>query len=136
VHLLLHGIWAFKAHTTGERTDLVFQEPICDTIAIERSADALVLTEWKVCTNQSLVVSKLAEARSQAERYRVGALGGLELTRYRYLVLVSQTHLGLPSDGEADGVVFRNINIAVQPNRPSQDSNSTGAQVRRDEKTR
>lgn len=27
VHLLLHGIWAFKAHSAGERTDLVLGEP-------------------------------------------------------------------------------------------------------------
>jgi hypothetical protein len=27
VHLLLHGIWAFKVHAAGERTDLVFPQP-------------------------------------------------------------------------------------------------------------
>jgi hypothetical protein len=46
-HLLLHGIWAFKANAEGERTDLVYQEPISDFANLERSAEGLVLTEWK-----------------------------------------------------------------------------------------
>jgi len=47
VHLLLHGIWAFKINTAGERTDLVFNEPILESAFVERAAEALVLTEWK-----------------------------------------------------------------------------------------
>ena len=30
VHLLLHGIWAFKVDAAGARTDLVYQEPVDD----------------------------------------------------------------------------------------------------------
>jgi hypothetical protein len=30
VHLLLHGIWAFKVDAASARTDLVFQEPVFD----------------------------------------------------------------------------------------------------------
>jgi hypothetical protein len=36
VHLLLHGIWAFKVHTPEERTDLVLQEPIRDLSEVEQ----------------------------------------------------------------------------------------------------
>ena len=28
LHLLLHGLWAFKVDNAGARTDLVFQEPL------------------------------------------------------------------------------------------------------------
>ena len=47
VHLLLHGIWAFKAHAEGERTDLVLQDKLAVPRA-EKVADTLVLTEWKL----------------------------------------------------------------------------------------
>jgi len=47
VHLLLHGIWAFKVDAAGERTHLVFQDPAGDLLAEQHYADALVLTEWK-----------------------------------------------------------------------------------------
>jgi hypothetical protein len=47
VHLLLHGIWAFKINTAGARTDLVFQEATGDFTEGQRYADGFVLTEWK-----------------------------------------------------------------------------------------
>jgi hypothetical protein len=47
VHLLLHGIWAFKVDAAGARTDLVLEEPAGDVAAVQRYADGLVLTEWK-----------------------------------------------------------------------------------------
>ncbi len=125
VRLLSHGIWAFKVDAVGERTDLVFQEPLGNKIdEMDRSADALVLTEWKICKNNSDLVGKLTEAKSQARRYRAGALAGVELTSYRYLVIVSSKHLTLPVDEQEDGVTYRLVNIAVSPNTPSVDSRS------------
>jgi hypothetical protein len=47
VHLLLHGIWAFKVDAAGARTDIVYQEPINDPNNLQRYADGIVLTEWK-----------------------------------------------------------------------------------------
>jgi len=47
VHLLAHGIWAFKVNAEGARTDLVYQEPLTDIDRVTRAADGLVLTEWK-----------------------------------------------------------------------------------------
>lgn len=47
VHLLAAGIWAFKAHSEGERTDLVLSGTI-DTKDVAKTDSALVLTEWKL----------------------------------------------------------------------------------------
>jgi hypothetical protein len=117
--LLQHGIWAFKAHATGERTDLIFGEPLTDLAAVERSAEALVLTEWKVVPKPSQRDERVQQARAQAGRYGRGILGGLELAGYRYLVLVSRDLLEMPADEIQDGVVYRHVNIAVDPQPPS-----------------
>jgi hypothetical protein len=53
VHLLGHGIWAFKAESKGA-TDLVFGDPIDRHVpTTRRIARALVLTEWKLVKNQT-----------------------------------------------------------------------------------
>src|SRR5262245_16121550 len=77
-HLLLHGIWAFKVGVEGERTDLVLPEPIVES-SVERTAEALVLTEWKRVLSPTETEAMAADARKQAARYRGGALGGVEL---------------------------------------------------------
>jgi hypothetical protein len=47
VHLLSHGIWAFKTSANGA-TDLVYSDPIDRYSTIVRqTARVLVLTEWK-----------------------------------------------------------------------------------------
>jgi hypothetical protein len=129
VHLLLHGIWAFKLNAEGERTDLVFQEPLPDSSDIERSAESLVLTEWKLIKNKNHNrpwIPKPAEiqetanaARRQIARYASGALGGLELARYRFIVLVSLHNMVVPADLIEDGITYRHINIPVDPEHPS-----------------
>jgi hypothetical protein len=118
-HLLMHGIWAFKVGAEGERTDLVLGEPLTDINAVERSAEALVLTEWKVIRPNSNVESVASDARKQATRYSVGVLGGLELANYRFIVLISKLFIRLPPDHPEAGVVYRHINIAVDPPTPS-----------------
>ena len=47
VHLLWHGVWAFKANATGARTDLVMGDVIDNPVPIQRAGCGLVLTEWK-----------------------------------------------------------------------------------------
>src|SRR4030095_11839679 len=118
-HLLLHGIWAFKVGVEGERTDLVFNEPILESSSIERTAEALVLTEWKRVVSPNKTEAMARKAREQARRYTVGALGGVELTGYRFIVLVSKEHLTLPEDQSENGVRYHHINIAVDPESPS-----------------
>jgi len=106
VHLLLHGIWAFKVNATGGRTDLVFQEPVGDLADEQRYADGLVLTEWKKANGAAEANKRFEEARSQASQYAQGVLLGNELSAYRYAVVVG-------------GVIYRHINIAVEPRIPS-----------------
>jgi hypothetical protein len=124
VHLFLHGIWAFKISATGERTDLVFQEAVSDLSAEERYADGLVLTEWKTASPGDNAGQRFADARSQARRYAQGALAGNELTAYRYAVVVSSPHVLVPADMVEDTLLYRHINIAVDPQSPSRSRGS------------
>ena len=120
VHLLMHGIWAFKVNAKGERTDLVLVEPIKDTSQVERTAEALVLTEWKKVKVPRDLESRADEARRQASRYSVGALGGIELASYSYIVLVSERrHAVEHLDRDENGRHYIHFNIAVDPQTPS-----------------
>ncbi len=116
VHLLWHGIQAFKVHGDGGRTDLVFAEPIgvADTAGIQ----GLVLTEWKKGAAGN-ATARYASAKRQAYLYSAGVLGGVELRRYRFLVLVSEKAVRPPSDVVDGAVTYRHINIAVDPDKPS-----------------
>jgi len=121
VHLLQHGIWAFKADAAGARTDLVYQEPLNDLGPARRAADGLVLTEWKVA-DAAGAAAAFAAARAQAKLYLQGAMAGFELTRYRYVVVVSRRHVPTPAD-LLDGVfTYRHVNIAVDPETPSREA--------------
>jgi hypothetical protein len=119
VHLLLHGIWAFKVNAKGERTDLVFEEPADDLGAENSYADGLVLTEWKVARADDRAEDRFQEARAQARRYAQGSLAGNELTAYRYAIVVSSRQATVPADLTENGIVYRHINIAVDPRSPS-----------------
>jgi hypothetical protein len=77
-----------------------------------------VLTEWKKNENKK-PESNFLTARGQGNRYTKGVLAGNELTTYRYAVLVSEKHVDTPSDLAENGVVWRHINIAVDPEPPS-----------------
>jgi hypothetical protein len=116
VHLLWHGIQAFKAHATGGRTDLIFPEPSKweDNFGVR----GLVLTEWKK-GDRSDALRKYEAAKRQAVQYASGALGGVELRRFRFLVLVTEKTVTVPADEVEDGVTFRHVNIAVDPDTPS-----------------
>jgi hypothetical protein len=117
VHLLSHGLFAFKANAKGEATDLVFAE-MPDRASVARSVDGLVLTEWKKATEKD-AGQKFEEAKKQADRYTQGVFAGLELAGYRFLICVSQHNLSqasmLPDSKNNAGVIYRHINIAVEP---------------------
>jgi hypothetical protein len=83
VHLLLHGIWAFKVDAAGARTDLVFQEPIGDPTSAQRYSEGFVLTEWKKAGAAGEAERRFEEARNQARRYTQGPLASTELLSYR-----------------------------------------------------
>lgn len=117
-HLLAHGLWPFKASGAGEATDLVFAEPV-DTAAAEASAEALVITEWKLVCALNDMVSQARQAHAQAARYARGVLGGLELVAYRYLGLFSLEFIPTLPDFSDAGVRYRHVNIAISPGAPS-----------------
>jgi len=119
LHLLLHGIWAFKVDASGARTDLVFQEPAGDVDAVQRYADGLVLTEWKRAQENHHLADRFEDARLQAKRYAPGALSGSELIAYRYAIVVSLHQVDTPDDLLDEGVLYRHVNIAVNPKPPS-----------------
>jgi hypothetical protein len=96
-HLLLHGVWAFKASEAGERTDLVLGVPLSVNNEVLTSAATLVLTEWKVVRAKTELNEKAQQAHYQAQRYSSGILAGFELSSRRYLVIVSSDWLAIPS---------------------------------------
>jgi hypothetical protein len=119
-HLLQFGIYAFKAGSSGEQTDLVLGTKLQITPEVERAAEALVLTEWKLAKDPNARDAKIEEAYTQAKSYAVGSLAGFELELHRYLVIVSSDALEMPNDREDGSVVYHHKNIAVSPGVPSQ----------------
>jgi hypothetical protein len=119
VHLLLHGIWAFKVNAAGERTDLVLQEPLDLTDEIDAAARAFILTEWKVAQSVAEAEQRAGEARAQTRRYSKGSLAATEIQSTRYIVLVSNDRVVVPRDALEDDVTYRHVNIAVNPSPPS-----------------
>ena len=120
VHLLQHGIFAFKVDGLKARTDLVFNEPLVDLSGDARYADGIVLTEWKKSGPSDDPIKRFAEAVAQAKEYAAGPLAGSELRAYRFAVVVSEQQVALPPDRSEDGVLYRHINIPVKPKSPSQ----------------
>lgn len=122
--LLSQGIYAFKVDATGARTDLVFSEPPDESLLF-RSVEGLVLTEWKVADAKS-ASARFCEARKQADLYKQGPLAGVELTGYRYLIVVSLKALprtSIPDDElSPDGITYRHVNIVTEPDVPSKAS--------------
>jgi hypothetical protein len=118
VHLLWHGIYAFKVNGHGARTDLVFQGDFQESAAV-RGSTALVLTEWKLVGSNDDAVAIARGARAQAQLYSVGLLRGVEI-RTRYIVLVSQRHIAdAPLDLCEHDITYRHINIVTHPESPS-----------------
>lgn len=120
-HLLLHGIYAFKTWATGERSDLVLGGKLSIDTALQRAILALVLTEWKLLRAGERPEDRFNEALKQARRYASGHLSGFELERFRYLVLVSEDRCALPDDIVEGSVIYRHINVAINPSVPSKE---------------
>jgi hypothetical protein len=123
--LLWHQILAFKVNADGARTDLVFPEPIAPELA--NRAAGLVLTEWKIARSANEVAKRFDEAKEQAELYSDGPLSGVELRGYRFLVVVSERQAAAIPDVEIGGVLYRHINIAIEPQTPSVSSKKAAA---------
>ena len=120
VHLLSHGIWAFKFVAPGGATDLVFGDPIEQHAqVVRRTARALVLTEWKLVKPPNKITVKAEEGRNQAALYSAGVLGDAELKRTRYVVLVCKSELTPPDDVIVGVVTYRHVVLPVSPKAPS-----------------
>lgn len=121
VHLLSHGIWAFKVVASGAATDLVYPDPVEKYAGvIKKTARALVLTEWKRVKRSDEIATKAQEARVQAESYSGGVLGDVELKRTRYIVLVCDKDYQTPSDVSVGAVTYRHICLSMSPITPSE----------------
>jgi len=119
IHLLSHGIWAFKAHTSEERTDLVLGTPL-ESSDVEKSADALVLTEWKKIAKASpkgSIDATISHAINQAKIYAKSILAGYEIYSARYIPIVSWDRLEVHDQRESD-IIYRVVNIPVNPSPP------------------
>lgn len=120
VHLLSHGIWAFKVVAPGGATDLVFGDPVEPHAQImRRTARALVLTEWKLIKRANEITKKAQEARDQASIYSEGLLGDAELKRTRYIVLVCEDDLTPIEDISVGTVTYRHVLLPTNPKAPS-----------------
>ncbi len=130
-HLLHHGIWAFKAHGEGERTDLVLGTPVSpdDLDRVTRAAELMILTEWKCVDGASELPRKHGEAMRQLQRYGLGVLAGFEMRSTRYIVTVAADRLATFPDVTHDGVTYRHVHVAVEPGSPSEESRRAPATV-------
>ena len=117
VHLLGHGIFAFKVNAAGARTDLVI--PDGDPTGADLYASGIVLTEWKIARKPSDSHAKFAEARRQAAAYASGPLASIELRSTRYAIVVTKELIDVPSDEEVGGILYRNVNISLNRKTPS-----------------
>jgi hypothetical protein len=86
----------------------------------------MVLTEWKIANDAKDAIDAVRDARRQADLYGQGALAGLELRSHRYIIVVTTNELPLgtlgPDDRAAGGVIYRHINIVIEPKVPSKAS--------------
>jgi hypothetical protein len=120
-HLLLHKIWGVKIGSPGERTDLVLGSKVnLETDSLSESVEGLVLTEWKFVRNKSLTKAFIEQAQKQLQLYAIGSLAAIDLTSYRYIVLVSKDHLDIEENEiRGDEITYKIINIAYAPKTPS-----------------
>jgi hypothetical protein len=122
VHFLSHGIYAFKVDAVGAITDLVYPEPPPDAL-LAQAVEGMVLTEWKVAKDAKSAITAVRVARKQADLYSQGALAGLELRSHRYIIVVTPKELPFGTlgsdDRTASGVIYRHVNIVIEPEVPS-----------------
>jgi hypothetical protein len=111
-----------------------FNQPLeVDDPVITRAARALVLTEWKAPKTETEMRNKVSEALEQLRQYEGGVLGATELTRTRYIVLVSKERLIAPPDLKDGEITYRHILLSVsqKPSSPSQAARKRAAASRR-----
>jgi len=98
---------------------LILNEPLDAMSEVEKAAETLVLTEWKLVQSKKELQKRIDEAQKQAKIYNSDVLGGIELKNYCYLVMISENTMKMPDDFVIDNVKYKPINIAVNPKTPS-----------------
>ena len=119
VHLLSHGIYAFKTDAAGERTDLILGDHLVVNDQIISGVSGLVLTEWKLIRDNDDPNARRILAKNQASRYSEGFLAGFELSSERYLILVGQKEFGVVPDERVGAVLYKSIPIVLNREVPS-----------------
>ena len=125
IHLLSHGIYAFKTSDTGARTDIILGDHLIVDESIISAASGLVLTEWKLVRDKKEAEGKRTLAKRQAQLYNEGPLAGFELRSEQYLVLVGDQEFEV-SPEEIDGLVtYKSISVILNPQIPSKAARRT-----------
>ena len=117
LHLLGHGIYAFKAEAGTGRTDLILNDALVEDDV--KNVEAMALTEWKCVRDANELAASARTAKEQIERYANVELLGFELRTHRYAVLVTEQAMRLPADELIGAVHLHYINIVINPERPS-----------------
>ena len=133
MHLLSHGIIAFKVSGQRGITDLAFNEPLeANDPIIARVARAVVLTEWKVSKSVTDVEKRAGEARIQIREYVSGIFGTIELARTRYIVIIPKENFHPPPDYLEGGIMYRHIALSLSPLTPSKAAKKRPVKTPRD----
>lgn len=119
VHLLSHGIYAFKTDGAGERTDLILGDRLVVNDDIIAGTSGLVLTEWKRIRDNDAPNAQRILAKNQASRYSEGLLAGFELCSERYLVLVGQKEFAVEPYERDGAILYKSIPIVLNRDVPS-----------------
>ena len=119
LHLLSHGILAFKAYAPGERTDLILGDRLVIDDDLIAGTEGIVLTEWKRVKVGDKPVDKQREAKAQAVRYSTGGMAGFELRSERYLVLVGDQEFASIADEREGAVLYKTIPLFLTRDTPS-----------------
>jgi hypothetical protein len=118
-HMLLHGIWAFKANSARQRTDLVLGNTLDVDDEVIGAARGLVLTEWKLVRREDKPEEVRKIAKAQASLYAGGGLAGFELESERYLVLIAEQEFDAPKDENEGSVSYKVISLVLNRKTPS-----------------
>jgi hypothetical protein len=119
IHLLSHGIYAFKTDAAGERTDLILGDRLVIDDSIIAGATGLVLTEWKLVRDGDQPEERRIDAKQQANRYSAGSLAGFELSSERYIVLVGRQEFDVVPRDEHGAVLYKTVPIVLNRTVPS-----------------
>jgi hypothetical protein len=119
VHLLSHGVYAFKTDAIGERTDLILGNRLVVDDDIAAGTSGLVLTEWKLVRDADKPEAQRIIAKKQASRYSEGPLAGFELSSERYLVLVGQKEFTVTPHERDGAILYKSIPIVLNREVPS-----------------